>query len=259
MKEDAYKILKTAIEEHREQLLVSRQTCLGILRDYGGKDHPEVELIADAVGEKIPLQLLRSKPVTQEIICKLANSFSSRKLYDNEAANFVVGIWADALGLFDFTSGIVSNSRGKTKIPASKKYNGDSNLLRKVSIKAIRGHTVKSKRIVIDNQIYDYHHISEEDEIKMYSEKNITPKECSVCKFPVIESKQNALFVFISGMLLPITLCLWWLIFSGWWILLGLFIFAFIYLMCLVIMSEKDDFLEELRCPRCHTTYKKAK
>ena len=101
MKQEAYSILKSSIEEHLELLLSGKQPCLGLLRDYGGREHPEVNLLADAVEDNIPDRLLRSQPVTQQIIDALAEDFASKRLYDSQTAKFVVSSWADALGLYD--------------------------------------------------------------------------------------------------------------------------------------------------------------
>jgi uncharacterized RDD family membrane protein YckC len=111
MKQEAYDILKSAIEEHRELLLSGKQPCLGLLRDYGGREHPEVNLLADAVEDNIPDRLLRSQPVTQQIIDGLAGDFASKRLYDSQAAKFVVSSWADALGLLTLEPSILTNSR----------------------------------------------------------------------------------------------------------------------------------------------------
>jgi uncharacterized RDD family membrane protein YckC len=111
MKQEAYNILKSAIEEHREVLLSGKQPCLGLLRDYGGREHPEVNLLADAVEDNIPDRLLRSQPVTQQIIDGLAGDFASKRLYDSQAAKFVVSSWADALGLLTLEPSILTNSR----------------------------------------------------------------------------------------------------------------------------------------------------
>jgi uncharacterized membrane protein YhaH (DUF805 family) len=101
MKQEAYSILKSSVEEHLELLLSGKQPCLGLLRDYGGREHPEVNLLADAVEDNIPDRLLRSQPVTQQIIDDLAEDFASKRLYDSQTAKFVVSSWADALGLYD--------------------------------------------------------------------------------------------------------------------------------------------------------------
>ena len=111
MKQEAYNILKSAIGEHRELLLSGKQPCLGLLRDYGGREHPEVNLLADAVEDNIPDRLLRSQPVTQQIIDGLAGDFASKRLYDSQAAKFVVSSWADALGLLTLEPSILTNSR----------------------------------------------------------------------------------------------------------------------------------------------------
>ena len=109
MREEAYKILKTAIGEHREQLLGSRQVCLGVLRDFGGREHPEVNLFADAVEANIPDRLLRSQPITQDIINALAENFAQTKLLDSHASKFTVACWADALGLYHLQSEALMN------------------------------------------------------------------------------------------------------------------------------------------------------
>lgn len=115
MKKEAYEILKTAVAEHREQLLSGRQMCLGLLRDFGGREHPEVNLFADAVEENIPDRLIRSQPVTQQIIDSLAGDFASNRFYDNHAAKFVVSSWADALGLYSLEPSILTNARTNTE------------------------------------------------------------------------------------------------------------------------------------------------
>jgi len=109
MKEEAHKILKMAVDEYREQLLGSRQTCLGILRDFGGREHPEVNLLADAVEERIPDRLLQSQPITQDIIDSLAENFAATKFLDAHASEFAVSSWADVLGLYQLPSAVFTN------------------------------------------------------------------------------------------------------------------------------------------------------
>ena len=99
MKENAHEILKSSLASHREPMLSSRQTCLGILKDYGGREHPEVNLLAEALDEQIPDRLLRNQPVTEEILESLANQFSTKRFYTADISTFVVRSWADALGL----------------------------------------------------------------------------------------------------------------------------------------------------------------
>lgn len=102
MKEEAYSILKVALSNHRELILGSKSACLGIMKDYGGREHPEVNLFADALDEDIPNKLLRSKPVTQEIIDRLADQLAGKRFYNPEMSRFAVGSWAQALDLFPF-------------------------------------------------------------------------------------------------------------------------------------------------------------
>ena len=120
MKQEAYDILKSAITEHRELLLSGRQTCLGLLRDYGGREHPEVNLFAEAVEENIPDRLMRSQPVTQQIIDSLAQNFAARNCYDPQVSNFVVSSWADVLGLYRLEKTILTNS--KTTVASEPEY-----------------------------------------------------------------------------------------------------------------------------------------
>jgi hypothetical protein len=124
MKQEAYNILKSAIGEHRELLLSGKQPCLGLLRDYGGREHPEVTLLADAVEDNIPDRLLRRQPVTQQIIDGLAGDFASKRLYDSQAAKFVVSSWADSLGLITLEPSILTNSRPSAEPDPESSTNG---------------------------------------------------------------------------------------------------------------------------------------
>jgi len=126
MKQEAHEILKRAIAQHREQLLSGKHACLGILWDYGGREHPEVNLLADAVEEHIPDRLLHSQPVTGDIIVCLAESFAAKRLYDSNAAKFAVASWADALGIFQidpsfFTQPATRTGPGAPPVPEMKR------------------------------------------------------------------------------------------------------------------------------------------
>lgn len=110
MKEEAYSILKIAIANHRDLLLGSKSSCLGILKDYGGREHPEVGLLSEAIEENIPDRLMRSQPVTQEVIDSLVDQFSSKRFYARDISSFVVSSWADALGLFELKQFVFTNS-----------------------------------------------------------------------------------------------------------------------------------------------------
>jgi len=126
VKQEAHEILKRALAQHREQLLSGKHACLGILWDYGGREHLEVNLLADAVEEHIPDRLLHSQPVTGDIIGHLAESFAAKRLYDSNAAKFAVASWADALGLFQldpsfFTQSAIRPAPGSPPIPEMKR------------------------------------------------------------------------------------------------------------------------------------------
>ena len=110
MKAEAYSILKLAITNHRELILGSKSACLGVMKDYGGREHPEVNLLSEAVEENIPERLMSSHLVTQEIIDSLAGQFSSKRFYALDISIFVVSSWADALGLYALKPSFFINS-----------------------------------------------------------------------------------------------------------------------------------------------------
>lgn len=80
------------------------------MKDYGGREHPEVNLLSEALEENIPDRLIRSQPVTQEVIDSLAGQFSSKRFYALDISSFVVSSWADALGLYALKPSIFKNS-----------------------------------------------------------------------------------------------------------------------------------------------------
>ena len=100
MKRDAHAVLKRAIADHRETLLRDRLSCLGTLRDFGGRDHPEIYLLADAVEEQIFKRLMVSQPVTSQIVYSIANDLAESRSLRIEDAQFAVESWADALSLY---------------------------------------------------------------------------------------------------------------------------------------------------------------
>lgn len=104
MKNEAHAILKRAIADHREVLLKDRLSCLGILRDFGGRDHSEISLLADAVEQQIFYCLMNAHPVTDDVINQISNDFSQSNSLKLEDARFAVEAWADALSLYDFDS-----------------------------------------------------------------------------------------------------------------------------------------------------------
>jgi len=69
-----------------------------------------VNLFADAVEENIPDRLLRSQPITTQIIDSLSENFASTRFYDPQASRFVITSWADALGLFALEPSILTNA-----------------------------------------------------------------------------------------------------------------------------------------------------
>jgi hypothetical protein len=161
MKEDAYKILKFAIEEHREQLLGSRQACLGILRDFGGREHPEINLLADAVEEGIPNNLLSSQVISNETIDRLIDKFSSSRFLDPGAAKFAVASWADALGLLEIQTDLFNaESRAVETVSSLKEiperewfYHENDATLGPVSESSIHG-MILSKKLSPETQIW---------------------------------------------------------------------------------------------------------
>jgi len=123
MKKEAYEILKRSLTEHRELVLSGKQPCLAIMRDYGGRDHQEINLFAEALAERIPDRLMSSQPVTDDTIASLSHKFSEKTFYAPEISDFVVRSWADALGLITinpsiFTNRVASSDQGN---PTSSK------------------------------------------------------------------------------------------------------------------------------------------
>ena len=100
MKQEAHEILKKCLTNHRDIVLSGKSACIGIMKDYGGREHQEINLLAEALEEKIPERLERSQPVTEEIITALASQFAAKKFYTQDMAVFTVQSWANALGFW---------------------------------------------------------------------------------------------------------------------------------------------------------------
>ena len=100
MKQEAYFILKSAFNVHKEALLRNRLSCLGILLDFGGRDHPEIYLIADAVDAHICQRIIGSQIVTDKTIDSISIEFAAIKCLSFEDARFAVESWADALSFY---------------------------------------------------------------------------------------------------------------------------------------------------------------
>ena len=100
MKSEAHAILKRAISDHRDTLLKDRLSCLGILRDFEGRDHSEIYLLADAVDQQIHCRLMVNQPVTDRLINQIADDFARCKSLKFDDARFAVESWADALSLY---------------------------------------------------------------------------------------------------------------------------------------------------------------
>jgi uncharacterized membrane protein YhaH (DUF805 family) len=99
MRKEAREILKIAYAAHGEQLFSDSGVCFGLLKDYGGNDHPEVKLLADAVDQDFPRRLLEYGSVSPETIDRLAKEFAERRFYDRDLCRWAVESWAIVLGL----------------------------------------------------------------------------------------------------------------------------------------------------------------
>ena len=104
MKQEAHEILKKCLANHRYIVLSGKSACIGIMKDYGGREHPEINLLADAMEDQIPDRLDRSQPVTAEIIAAIASQFAANRFYTQDMAEFAVQSWADALDLWTLDS-----------------------------------------------------------------------------------------------------------------------------------------------------------
>jgi uncharacterized membrane protein YhaH (DUF805 family) len=99
MRKEAREILKTAFAAHGEHLFSSSTVCFGLLKDYGGNDHPEVKLLADAVDQDFPRRLLDHGSVSRELVDRLAREFAERRFYDGDLCRWAIESWAVVLGL----------------------------------------------------------------------------------------------------------------------------------------------------------------
>ena len=113
MKQEAHEILKKCLANHRAIVLSGKSACIGVMKDYGGREHPETSLLAEALEEQIPDRLQQSQPITAEIITSLASQFAAKKFYTQDMANFAVQSWADAFGLWTLDSSLLIDENNK--------------------------------------------------------------------------------------------------------------------------------------------------
>jgi hypothetical protein len=102
MKKNAHEIFKKVYSEHRDIVTRDRNSCLGILMDYGGREYPETYLFADALEINIEKQVIDNQPFTYESLEVIARDFASKKSIDFIDAKFAVETWADAMGFHQF-------------------------------------------------------------------------------------------------------------------------------------------------------------
>ena len=126
MKQEAHEILKTCLANHRDLVLGGKTSCLGVMKDYGGREHPEINLLAEALEERIPDRLEGSQPVTAEIITTLASQFAAKKFFTKDMAEFAVQSWADALGFWTLDSSIFTNDANQKATNPSAKVESQS-------------------------------------------------------------------------------------------------------------------------------------
>jgi hypothetical protein len=99
MRKAASEILETAFAAHGEHLFSNSSVCLGLLKDYGGNDHPEVKLLADAVDQDFPRRLLDHGFVSTGLVAGFAREFAERRFYDADFCRWAIESWAVVLGL----------------------------------------------------------------------------------------------------------------------------------------------------------------
>ena len=102
MKKTAYEIFKKVYNAHSEIVTRDRNSCLGILMDYGGREYPETYLFADALEIQVVTRISENQPFNEEVLETIARDFASKKSVDFMDAKFAVETWADAMGLHQF-------------------------------------------------------------------------------------------------------------------------------------------------------------
>lgn len=96
MRDGARDSLSKALKAHPDHALLSRVSCLGLLKDFGGGQHPEITVLADCVEHKAALRLskLARKKVEADEIAKIVDEFSSKTFYDPDVCRWAVESWA---------------------------------------------------------------------------------------------------------------------------------------------------------------------
>jgi hypothetical protein len=100
MRDQVVQILKEACANHWTQLIKNRNTCLGILKDYGGREYPEITVVAEAVDFAVPQKLEERVPLTQSAIFEIAEAFAAASSSAPREALFATYCWAEALDLY---------------------------------------------------------------------------------------------------------------------------------------------------------------
>jgi len=100
MRDQVVQILKEACANHWTQLIKNRNTCLGILKDYGGREYPEITVVAEAVDFAVPQKLEEGVPLTQSAIFEIAEAFAVASSSAPREALFATYCWAEALDLY---------------------------------------------------------------------------------------------------------------------------------------------------------------
>jgi len=101
MKDEAHSILLRVLKDHREQALSSRACCFGLLKDYGGNEHPEVVILADCVEHRIASRLAEAagRSLSRELLEAMASDLQTKAFYSIENCGWAVESWAIGLNV----------------------------------------------------------------------------------------------------------------------------------------------------------------
>ena len=101
MKDDARRILIEVVKKEGGSAWRSRENCQGLLMDYGGNGHGEIEVLSAAVlyGVVNKLKSYVGKEVSVREMQAMVEEYQGRSFYDNEICGWAVESWTIAMGV----------------------------------------------------------------------------------------------------------------------------------------------------------------
>ena len=101
MRDDARKILIEVVKKEGDSAWRSRENCQGLLRDYGGNGHGEIEVLSAAVmyGVVNKLKSYVGKEVSDREMQAMVEEYQGKSFYDNEICGWAVESWTIAMGV----------------------------------------------------------------------------------------------------------------------------------------------------------------